>query len=96
VDRRRPARAGPPGAASARNALAGVALTAGHNPKTIAFYAGLLPNLYRPPNGSPPPTSGSLMLIMLPVVGRHSPSTAYAYAAARATAFPQQPAPAAS
>lgn len=66
-----------------RNLLAGVALTLG-NPKTIAFYAGLLPTFV----DLQKLTAGDMvvmMLIMLPVVG--GIPTAYAYAAARARRF---------
>lgn len=66
-----------------RNALAGAALTIG-NPKTIAFYAGLLPTFI----DMGKLTAGDIalmMLIMLPVVG--GIPTAYAYAAARARRF---------
>jgi threonine/homoserine/homoserine lactone efflux protein len=64
----------------ARTALAGTALTLG-NPKTIAFYAGLLPTFI----DLEKLTAGDIalmMLIMVPVVG--GIATAYAYAAARA------------
>lgn len=70
-----------------RNALAGVALTLG-NPKTIAFYAGLLPtfvDLEKLTTGD----AALMMLIMLPVVG--GIPTAYAYAAARARRFLNNP-----
>lgn len=66
-----------------RNVGAGVALTIG-NPKTIAFYAGLLPtfvDLEKLTGGD----IAIMMLIMLPVVG--GIPTAYAYAAARARRF---------
>ncbi len=71
----------------ARNALAGCALTLG-NPKTIAFYAGLLPtfiDLEKLTAGD----ASLMMLIMLPVVG--GIPTAYAYAAARARRFLNNP-----
>jgi threonine/homoserine/homoserine lactone efflux protein len=71
----------------ARNALAGAALTLG-NPKTIAFYAGLLPtfiDLEKLTAGE----IASMMLIMLPVVG--GIPTAYAYAASRARRFLHHP-----
>lgn len=64
----------------ARSALGGVALTLG-NPKTIAFYAGLLPTFI----DLEKLTAGDIalmMLTMVPVVG--GIATAYAYAAARA------------
>jgi len=67
----------------ARNALAGVALTLG-NPKTIAFYAGLLPTFIDLQQLTPADTA-LMMLIMLPVVG--GIPTAYAFAAARARRF---------
>src|SRR5436189_1721366 len=67
----------------ARNALAGVALTLG-NPKTIAFYAGLLPTFIDLEKLTPGDMA-VMMLIMLPVVG--GIPTAYAYAAARARRF---------
>lgn len=70
-----------------RNALAGTALTLG-NPKTIAFYAGLLPTFVDLEHL----TAGDaalMMLIMLPVVG--GIPTAYAYAAARARRFLNNP-----
>lgn len=65
------------------NALAGVALTIG-NPKTIAFYAGLLPTFVEVEKLTATDLA-LMMLIMLPVVG--GIPTAYAYAAARARRF---------
>lgn len=70
-----------------RTVLGGVALTLG-NPKTIAFYAGLLPtfiDLEKLTAGD----AALMMLIMLPVVG--GIPTAYAYAAARARRFLNDP-----
>lgn len=66
-----------------RNVLAGVALTLG-NPKTIAFYAGLLPTIIDIEKLTATDIA-LMMLIMLPVVG--GIPTAYAYAAARARRF---------
>lgn len=66
-----------------RNALAGVALTMG-NPKTIAFYAGLLPTFVEIEKLTAADIA-LMMLIMLPVVG--GIPTGYAYAAARARRF---------
>ncbi len=66
-----------------RNALAGTALTLG-NPKTIAFYAGLLPTFIDLEKLTAADTA-LMMLIMLPVVG--GIPTAYAFAAARARRF---------
>lgn len=66
-----------------RNALAGAALTIG-NPKTIAFYAGLLPTFIEMEKLTAADIA-LMMLIMLPVVG--GIPTAYAYAAARARRF---------
>jgi len=60
-----------------------VALTLG-NPKTIAFYAGLLPTFIDLERLTAADI-GLMMLIMLPVVG--GIPTAYAYAAARARRF---------
>ncbi len=64
-------------------ALTGVALTIG-NPKTIAFYAGLLPTFVEMEKLTAADIA-LMMLIMLPVVG--GIPTAYAYAAARARRF---------
>lgn len=70
-----------------RNALAGVALTLG-NPKTIAFYAGLLPTVIDLAELTAADMA-VMMLIMLPVVG--GIPIAYAYAAARARRFLNSP-----
>jgi threonine/homoserine/homoserine lactone efflux protein len=70
-----------------RNAFAGAALTLG-NPKTIAFYAGLLPTFIDLKQLTAGDTA-LMMLIMVPVVG--GIATAYAYAAARARRFLNQP-----
>ena len=66
-----------------RNAVAGMALTLG-NPKTMAFYAGLLPTFIDLEKLTASDIA-IMMLIMLPVVG--GIPTAYAYAAARARRF---------
>jgi threonine/homoserine/homoserine lactone efflux protein len=69
------------------NALAGLTLTLG-NPKTIAFYAGLLPTFI----DLEKLTAGEMaimMLIMLPVVG--GIPSAYAFGAARARRFLNSP-----
>ena len=66
-----------------RTVIAGIALTLG-NPKTIAFYAGLLPTVIELDKLSATDIA-VMMLIMLPVVG--GIPTAYAYAAARARRF---------
>lgn len=67
----------------AANAIAGVALTLG-NPKTIAFYAGLLPTFIDLERLTAADTV-IMMLIMIPVIG--GIATAYAYAASRARRF---------
>lgn len=77
----RPASAAPRG--FRRNVVAGTALTLG-NPKTIAFYAGLLPTFIDLERLTPT-DAVLMMLIMLPVVG--GIPTAYALAAARARRF---------
>lgn len=70
-----------------RNVLAGTALTLG-NPKTIAFYAGLLPTFIDLKQLTAADTV-TMMLIMAPIVFG-IPST-YAIAAARARRFLQKP-----
>lgn len=66
-----------------RNALAGTALTLG-NPKTIAFYAGLLPTFIDLARLTSTDLA-LMMFVMLPVVG--GIPIAYAYAAVRARRF---------
>jgi threonine/homoserine/homoserine lactone efflux protein len=67
----------------ARSVLGGVALTLG-NPKSIAFYAGLLPT-FIDLEKLKASDMALMMLIMVPVVG--GIPTAYAFAAARARRF---------
>ena len=66
-----------------RSMFGGVALTLG-NPKTIAFYAGLLPTFIELEKLTASDMA-VMMLIMLPVVG--GIPTVYAYAGARARRF---------
>jgi threonine/homoserine/homoserine lactone efflux protein len=70
-----------------RNVVAGMTLTLG-NPKTIAFYAGLLPTFIDLKKLTPADIA-TMMLIMLPIV--FGIPTAYAYAAAKARRFLTSP-----